>query len=51
MKPKFPDGDKDAGKIDSGYNRLIRKLKQECGSDPRIKVLIKDGFAAFLKKL
>lgn len=51
MKSKFSDGDKDAGKNGSGYNRLISKLKQENSSDPRIKVLIKDGFAAFLKEL
>ena len=36
---------------DASYNRFIAMLKQECGSDPKIKVLIEKGFAAFLKVL
>lgn len=51
MNQKFYDGNKNVDKKDSGYDWLIRKLKQENSSDPRIKVLIKGGFAAFLKEL
>ena len=35
----------------SKEDKLIAKLKQECGSIPKIKVLIEKGFAAFLKVL
>ena len=48
MKSK-PISDRDL--LNSGYKRLIEKLKQENCSDPRIKVLIKEGFAEFIKKL
>ena len=50
MNPKISDI-KDNEDQKSGYDWLIRKLKQECGADPRIEVLIKEGFAAFLKML
>ena len=50
MNPKISEI-KDNEDQKSGYDRLIRKLKQECGTDPRIEVLIKEGFAAFLKML